>query len=129
MTISESGLYWGDEGDIYEFDGSDWYALGARYICDEQPVVGPKLVRPSATPPEPVQDGWLPIAEGKKNKVCQLWVANGFLFDHVKIGIIDPANHPAGVYSFFDDGESAGMLPEEWATYCRPLPPPPQKGE
>ena len=71
---------------------------------------------------------WKPIQTVPTGNIrVLLWVANGYSHGHVKTGVVDPENHPQAVYSFFDDGECVGMLPELFATHWMPLPNPPEE--
>lgn len=95
---------------------------GTLFIGDEFVPELNAIARAILALPQEVPDGWRPInaLEEKHNKVL-LWVVNGYSHDHIKTGI----RRDGFVYSVFDDGESAGWHPEQFASHWMPLPPSP----
>lgn len=72
---------------------------------------------------------WQPLRTIPKNEKVLLWMPNKYVLGHVCCGIADPENHEKGIYWFYDDDESAGMVPVHHATHWQPISPPAPQGD
>lgn len=65
---------------------------------------------------------WQPIETAPEDTAVLLWVGNSYLHRHIKTGIVNPRNYDKKIYSYWYDGDAAGLLPEEYVSHWMPLP-------